>query len=126
MPLFRFSFDAMASPNELQIWHDDERQARTLADTAIADVRRIEAKYSRYRGDSVTARINSAAGGAAVAIDAETCALLGYADRCHLLSAGRFDITSGVLRHAWNFHRSPPRLPDEDEVEAATALIDWP
>ena len=81
MPLFRFSFDAMGSPNELQIWHDDERRARTLAETAIADVRRIEAKYSRYRCDSVTARINSAAGGAVVAIDAETYALLGYADR---------------------------------------------
>jgi len=126
MPLFHFSFDAMGSPNELQIWHDDERRARMLADTAIADVRRIEAKYSRYRGDSVTARINGAAGAAAVAIDAETYALLGYADRCHRLSAGRFDITSGVLRHAWDFRRSPPRLPDETEVAAVTALIDWP
>jgi len=126
MPLFHFSFDAMGSPNELQIWHDDERRSRMLADTAIADVRRIEAKYSRYRGDSVTSRINGAAGGTAVAIDAETYALLGYADRCHRLSAGRFDITSGVLRHAWDFRRSPPRLPDETEVAAVTALIDWP
>jgi thiamine biosynthesis lipoprotein len=126
MPLFRFSFDAMASPNELQIWHDDERRARMLADAAIADVRRIEAKYSRYRDDSVTARINRAAGGAAVAIDAETYALLGYADHCHLLSAGRFDITSGVLRRAWDFRRTPPRLPDQAEIAAATELIDWP
>jgi FAD:protein FMN transferase len=126
MPLFRFGFDAMASPNELQIWHDDASRARTLAETAIADVRRIEAKYSRYRDDSVTARINRAAGGAAVAIDAETYALLGYADHCHRLSAGRFDITSGVLRHAWDFRRSPPRLPDQDEIAAAIALIDWP
>jgi FAD:protein FMN transferase len=125
MPLFRFSFDAMASANELHIWHDDETSARTLAETAIADVRRIEAKYSRYRDDSVTARINRAAGGAAVAIDAETYALLGYADRCHRLSAGRFDITSGVLRRAWDFHRTPPRLPDHAEIAAATALIDW-
>jgi thiamine biosynthesis lipoprotein len=125
MRLFRFSFDAMASPNELQIWHDDESRARTLAETAIADVRRIEAKYSRYRDDSVTARINRAAGGAAVEIDAETYALLGYADHCHRLSAGRFDITSGVLRHAWNFRRTPPRRPDRDEIAAATALIDW-
>jgi thiamine biosynthesis lipoprotein len=125
MPLFRFSFDAMASPNELQIWHDDESRARTLADTAIADVRRIEAKYSRYRDDSVTARINRAAGGAAVAIDAETYALLGYADHCHRLSGGRFDITSGVLRRVWDFGRTPPRLPDPAEIAAATALIDW-
>ena len=126
MPLFRFDFHAMASPNELQIWHDDEVLARKLADAAIADVRRIEAKYSRYRDDSVTTRINRAAGGASIAIDAETFALLGYADHCHRLSAGRFDITSGVLRRAWDFRRSPPRLPGEAEIAAATALIDWP
>lgn len=126
MPLFRFAFHAMASPNELQIWHDDETHAREAADAAIADVRRIEAKYSRYREDSVTTCINRAAGGAAVAIDAETFALLGYADQCHRLSAGRFDITSGVLRRAWDFRRSPPRLPDAAEIAAAAALIDWP
>jgi FAD:protein FMN transferase len=125
MPLFRFDFHAMASANELQIWHDDEVRARKLADTAIADVRRIEAKYSRYRDDSVTTRINRAAGGASIAIDAETFALLGYADHCHRLSGGRFDITSGVLRRAWDF-RSPPRLPGEAEIAAAVALIDWP
>ncbi|MEP6996745.1 MAG: FAD:protein FMN transferase [Betaproteobacteria bacterium] len=125
MPLFRFSFYAMASPCELQIWHDDEADARRLADAAIGDVRRIEAKYSRYRDDSVTTRINRAAGGAPVAIDAETFALLGYADRCHRLSAGRFDITSGVLRRAWDFRRSPARLPDAAEIAAATSLIDW-
>lgn len=126
MPLFRFSFHAMASPNALQIWHVDEARARKLADAAIADVRRIEAKYSRYRDDSLTTRINRAAGGTAVEVDAETLALLQYADRCHRLSGGRFDITSGVLRRAWDFRRSPPRLPDAAQIAAATELIDWP
>ncbi len=126
MRLFHFGFDAMASPNELQIWHADEKRARRLADAAIADVRRIEAKYSRYRDDSVTTRINRGAAGAAVEIDAETFALLGYADHCHRLSGGRFDITSGVLRGTWDFRGSPPRLPEQREIEAATALIDWP
>jgi thiamine biosynthesis lipoprotein len=126
MPLFRFSFDAMASPNELQIWHDDPVGAREIADAAIADVRRIEAKYSRFRDDSVISRINRAAGRAEVAIDAETFALLGYADQCHRLSEGRFDVTSGVLRRVWDFRRSPPLLPDETQIAAAAALIDWP
>jgi len=67
-----------------------------LDDAAIADVRRIEAKYSRYRDDSVTTAINRASGGAPVAIDAETAALVDFADRCHRLSAGHFDVTSGV------------------------------
>ena len=46
MPLFHFGFSAMASVNELQIWADAETDARRGADAAIADVLRIEAKYS--------------------------------------------------------------------------------
>ena len=126
MPLFRFAFDAMGSSNELQVWHDDESRACSLARTAIDDVRRIEAKYSRYRDDSATSRINRGAGGAPVAIDSETFALLRYADTCHAMSGGRFDLTSGVLRRVWDFRRSPPRLPDDAEIAAASALVDWP
>ena len=58
------------------------------ARVAIADVLRIEAKYSRYRDDSVTAAINRAAGGAAGGDRRRDGALLRYADRCHALSGG--------------------------------------
>ena len=62
MPLFRFGFHAMAAENELQLWADREEQARPVAEAAIADALRIEAKYSRYIDDSVTTRINRGAG----------------------------------------------------------------
>jgi len=125
MPLVRTSFRAMASDNELQLYGADRERARRAAEAAIADVRRIEAKYSRYLDDSVTTRINRAAGGAAVEIDSETAALLAYADRCHAQSGGRFDLTSGVLRRAWDFKRRPPRIPDEAALTAVVALIGW-
>ena len=125
MRLFRTAFRAMASEHELLLWSDDEARATRAAEAAIADVLRIEAKYSRYRDDSVTARINRAAGGGSVAIDAETAGLLAYADQCHRLSGGRFDLTSGVLRRAWDFRRVPPRLPDAAALAEATALIGW-
>jgi thiamine biosynthesis lipoprotein len=125
MLLHRFRFHAMASTHELLLWCDERSRAQATADALIADVRRIEAKYSRYRDDSVTTRINRAAGGSPVAIDAETAALLRYADRCHALSGGRFDITSGVLRRAWDFSREPPALPDRAALAAALALVDW-
>ena len=115
----------MASENELLLWSDDEARATLAAEAAVADVLRIEAKYSRYRDDSVTTRINRAAGGEAVSIDAETAALLTYADQCHRLSGGRFDLTSGALRRAWDFRRTPPRIPDVAAIKAATALIGW-
>ena len=125
MPLFHFGFSAMASVNELQIWADAEKDARRGADAAIADVLRIEAKYSRYRDDSVVTRINREAGNADVPIDQETAALLHYADQCYLLSGALFDITFGALRRAWDFRRTPPRLPTDAELEAALSAIGW-
>ena len=125
MPLFHFGFSAMASVNELQIWADAETDARRGADAAIADVQRIEAKYSRYRNDSVVARINREAGRAEIPIDPETAALLRYADQCYRLSGTLFDITSGALRRAWDFRRTPPRLPTGSELEAAVSAIGW-
>ena len=125
MDLVRFPFRAMASENDVQLDATDVARAERAAAAAIADVQRIEAKYSRYRDDSLTTRINRAAGGAPVAIDAETAALLAYADRCHAQSDGLFDLTSGVLRRAWDFRRQPPQLPDEKALAAALALIGW-
>jgi FAD:protein FMN transferase len=115
----------MASANEVQLDAGDAARAQRAADAAVAEVQRIEAKYSRYRADSVTTRINRSAGHAPVPIDAETAALLAYADRCHAQSGGRFDLTSGVLRGAWDFGRCDPQLPDKASLAAAKALIGW-
>jgi len=124
MALLRVPFRAMASENEVQL-DADAQLGRRAAAAAIVDVQRIEAKYSRYREDSLTTRVNRAAGGTAVAIDAETAALIAYADRCHAQSGGLFDITSGVLRRAWDFRRQPPALPDDAALAEALALIGW-
>ena len=121
----RAAFRAMASDHAIVVDGVDDAGANAAIAAAIADVRRIEAKYSRYRDDSVTSAVNRAAGGAPVAIDAETAALLRYADLCHRLSEGRFDVTSGVLRRAWDFRREPPRLPVEDELAALCARVGW-
>jgi len=115
----------MAGDHEIKLFADSAATAHRAADAAIADVARIEAKYSRYRDDSVTTQINRAAGSTPIAIDAETHALLAYADRCFRLSEGRFDITSGVLRRAWDFGARPPRVPSAEAIAAARSLIGW-
>jgi thiamine biosynthesis lipoprotein len=122
---FRYRFRAMASEHELVLYAVERANAERAARAAIADVLRIERKYTRYRDDSLTAAINRAAGGDAIAIDAETLALLRYADRCHRLSEGRFDITSGVLRRAWDFRREPPCVPTREALDVARALVGW-
>ena len=118
MPLsaYRIAFEAMASRCEVRLVAPSEGQARGLAQFAIDEVHRIEAKYSRYRPDSVVSRIAAQAGGPPVECDDETLALLTYAGTLFDHSGGLFDITSGVLRHAWNFKQTV--LPDAAAVAA--------
>lgn len=114
----------MACDGEVRVVGDDEPSVRAAAQQAIAEVRRVEAKYSRYRADSVISRINVAAGGAApVAVDPETDALLDLADRLHAASGGRFDVTSGVLRRAWDFRST--RIPSRSEIAALLPMVGW-
>ena len=124
MTLHRFTFRAMAAENEVQVHSDDALFAESAAARAIAEVKRIEAKYSRYLDDSIVCRINREAGGAAVPIDTETHGLLMFAAACHDQSAGAFDVTSGVLRRAWRFDSG--RVPGEAELVPLVDLIGWP
>jgi thiamine biosynthesis lipoprotein len=123
MPVYRLPFRAMASLCEVVLAAGDEAHADRLANAAIAEVQRIEAKYSRYRPDSIVGRINAAAGCDFVECDDETLRLLDFADQLYEESGGLFDITSGVLRRAWDFRAA--RVPDARELAACTANIGW-
>ena len=120
---FRHKFRAMASVAEIQLYAPDLSSATRAARAAQHEVERIESKYSRYRDDSVTTAINRG-GGDAVAIDPETSALLDYAHACWEQSDGLFDITSGVLRRAWDFKRAVP--PTQSDICPLLERIGWP
>ncbi len=113
----------MASDNEVQIYAGDSLVAERVVQSAIAEVRRIEAKYSRYLPNTVVSRINRAAGREAVDLDEETAGLIGYAASCFDSSGGRFDITSGVLRRAWNFREAI--VPSSASLAPLLSLIGW-
>jgi thiamine biosynthesis lipoprotein len=114
----------MGSRCEIRLYASSEEPAATCARAAIADVLRLEAKYSRYRDASVTAAINRvAASGGAIDVDAETATLLDYAATCFEQSEGLFDLTSGILREAWRADRR--ELPDTDMLERLLARVGW-
>jgi thiamine biosynthesis lipoprotein len=115
-------FHAMASDCAVHVQAETFAASTMIAIAAEAEVRRIEARYSRYRADSELARINLvAAAGGATDIDPETAGLISYAKACFQSSAGAFDITSGLLRQAWNF--SVARLPEQREIDALLPRI---
>jgi thiamine biosynthesis lipoprotein len=118
-----YRFRAMGSPCELRLYAAPAA-AEAVAEAAIAEVERLERKYSRYRADSLASRINASAGDPeGVEVDPETAALLDYADTCYRQSGGLFDVTSGVLRRAWNLKSGC--LPSREELDALLALVGW-
>lgn len=124
LELFRFPFSAMGSRCEVRLYSSHQTAASDCARDAIADVLRLDAKYSGYRSDSFAAEINrAAAAGGTIEVDAETATLLDYAATCHQQSDGLFDITSGVLREAWDLEA--PRLPEPEMLHALLARIGW-
>jgi FAD:protein FMN transferase len=116
-------WSAMASPCEVLLPATLSNDAAHLASLAYDETHRIERKFSRYRDDSIVHEINHSAG-ATVRVDDETSRLLLYAGHCHELSGGLFDITSGVLRHAWKFDGNP-FAPDAALIDALRARVGW-
>jgi thiamine biosynthesis lipoprotein len=114
-------FTAMASPCELLLRASQLSAAGELGECAAQEAWRIEQKYSRYRGDSVTARIH-AQRGSPLDLDEESASLMDFAQRCYAISEGMFDITSGILRRAWTFDGSD-RLPQSGAVEALLPFV---
>ena len=122
-PDYHIGFSAMATPCEVRLETDDENLAHCVAEAAEAEARRIEAKFSRYRSNSVVSQINRD-GHSGLVVDEETANLLDCAAAFHLLSDGLFDVTSGVLRRVWKFDGST-RVPDQEQVAAILPLIGW-
>jgi thiamine biosynthesis lipoprotein len=124
LSLYRFPFAAMGSRCEVRLYAADEARTQACAQAAIADVQRLDAKYSRYRSNSFATEINrAAASGGAIEVDAETATLLDYAATCFEQSEGLFDLTSGVLRAAWR--PGCDRLPEPALLETLRARVGW-
>lgn len=110
----------MGCPCEIRLASNDPE---THGEQCLEEIRRFEAKYSRYSDDSLVSDINRNAGQIPTPVDDETDRILDYADVCFQLSAGRFDITSGVLRQVWQ--PDMDCLPEPDDIAAVTDLIGW-
>ncbi len=120
---FQAKFSSMASPCEFLIETEDGKLARNLARLGVAEVKRIEHKFSRYAKGNLCDAINDARG-KKVTIDNECHRLLTFAQTCYELSDGLFDLSSGVLRKAWRFDGSN-RIPHQSQIDEVLPLVGW-
>ena len=118
-------FHAMGTQCEIQYRAHDVAAGKAFVSEATAWVAAFEAKYSRFRADSLISRINAAAGRDWVEIDADAGRMFALADQIHVLSRGIIDITTLPLLRLWNCKAATPRVPTSDEVRATTAKVGW-
>jgi thiamine biosynthesis lipoprotein len=123
LQIHRLPFKAMGSACEVVLASHTQKEAESMAKLAMDEVLRIERKYSRYTNDSIVATINQQAGRGAVQCDDETWALFQFASQLFDQSDGLFDITSGVLRQAWDFQK--PEVPSASNLRRLLPLVGW-
>lgn len=109
----------MGGPASLTIRHKrTDRQAAEVACNTVRDeLDLLEARYSRYKPESLVSQINRSAGsGVPIEIDAEMRGLLTFCQQLHKQSDGLFDPTAGTLNAIWNVQEgriySHERLPE--------------
>jgi thiamine biosynthesis lipoprotein len=116
-------FVAMGSPCELLCETEDEGLAWRIARHACREAERIDRKFSRYRTGTVVHALHESRG-KPFKLDDETARLIDYGAALWKLSEGRFDLTSGLLRYAWNFDEGPIKA-DTKRIPELLERIGW-
>jgi FAD:protein FMN transferase len=108
------------------ILYGDEREAMEAAVAAAFDeARRLDELLSNYRPDSEWNSVNREAARDPVHVSAELFAILSDCERFSRLTEGAFDITVGPLKKAWGFYRGNGRIPEPEELAAASRKVGY-
>jgi thiamine biosynthesis lipoprotein len=113
---------AMACRFEVTLSGEDARQVDAARET-LDTVDRIEDALTVFRDTSELVRVNRTAGAEAVRVDEELFGLLCLCRELNRQTDGAFDITSTPLSRCWGFMKREGRLPAEDEIARARALV---
>ncbi len=124
-PLRRLGFAALGTMCEVQYACDDAAVAAGFEKRALEWVLAFEAKYSRFRADSLVSRINAAAGRAWVEIDAEMEQMLKLCDTLVFLTQGIIDPTILPLMEVWDYKRPRTALPADEDIARARSRVGW-
>ena len=102
-----------------------EKNALQFVAEALGWIQAFEAKFSRFKPDSLISRINAAAGQSWIETDAQMDQLLDLGHAMHGLTHGILNPAMLPLLRVWDWKKAHERLPETDEVEKATALSQW-
>lgn len=123
---FRWRFGAMGTRWEVIVSGLDRAAATGLLQRSVQWIHGFEARYSRFRADSLVSRINARAGsGEWTALTPADESVFRFAEEAWYQTAGLVDPSTLPLALAWDYRREDPQPPTEEEKNRAQALTGW-
>ena len=113
----------MGTAVAVELWSEDKARSRSLAQSALDEIRRIDRLMSTYRPDSELSRINARAAAQPVVVGDELRALIGQALAYSVTTGGAFDITYASAGQHYDYRAG--RKPDTDQLAASVPAIDY-
>jgi thiamine biosynthesis lipoprotein len=121
----RLAFHAMGTHCQV-IFRPPSFRAREEFRRAVVEwVTAFEARYSRYRPDSIVSKINAMAGHEWVATDEELDSILKLCDWFTWRTDGVFDASTLPIVRLWDYHSETPVVPRDDDRLRALELVGW-
>ncbi len=116
----------MGNHFEISVVHPDAHFAQHAIELAFAEITRIEKLFTTFSEDSITNRLNAAAGLHEVQVPREFFNLVERAQKLSRLTDGLFDLSYGSAhKQFWNFDTSARSLPSEAEALLNVALVNY-
>lgn len=109
----------------LVVYARDEPAATRACRAAFARFAELEQILSDYRPDSELMRLCARAGGEPVRVSRDLYTVLSHAMALARRSEGAFDPTVGPVVALWRTARKAGRLPPDDALRQARALVGW-
>jgi thiamine biosynthesis lipoprotein len=123
-PVHGHRFAVFGSTGRIRVAGVDAQRAGDFVAAAVAWLRDVERRLTRFSADSLVGRLIAAAGSAGVRPDADLDAVLDAADLAWRSSDGRLDATVLPLWRCWHA-AARTTWPTPAELAAARALVAW-
>lgn len=123
--LRQFTFAALGTKCQVQFAAPDAARALGFEREAVAWVQAFEAKYSRFRTDSLVGRINAAAGLRWIECDEDMEGMLKLCDMLFCITRGILDPTLLPMLRLWDYKAAHPVVPSPAQIAAARQFIGW-
>ncbi len=124
--LFRLKFQALGTVCEVQFRTESVEAAKDYRKAALGWLREFEARWSRFKPESLLCRINAEAGRRAVEVSEEDEEILRLCDHTYRVTDGLNDPTSLPMTTLWDEAGKRNCLPSEEKVLEAKELVSWP